>query len=70
MAPIGLSCLLFLSISVCYWVPAGSYSNGKVTKVCGSMEPKHGAHGETTASPYRLRTNATTFGPQDPIQGK
>lgn len=69
MSPVGPSCLLFISILVCYWVPAGCYANGKVTKVCGSMEPHHGVHGETTPSPYRLETNTTTFSPKDRIQG-
>uniref|UniRef100_A0A4W6G6R2 Reelin domain-containing protein n=1 Tax=Lates calcarifer TaxID=8187 RepID=A0A4W6G6R2_LATCA len=37
MSPVGLCCLLFISVSVCYWVPAGCYANGKVTKACGNM---------------------------------
>uniref|UniRef100_A0A3B4TFR5 Putative ferric-chelate reductase 1 n=1 Tax=Seriola dumerili TaxID=41447 RepID=A0A3B4TFR5_SERDU len=65
---LGLCCLLFISVSVCYWVPADCYANGKVSKVCGSMEPHHGAPGQTTASPYHLATNTTTFNPGDHIK--
>ncbi|XP_074508451.1 putative ferric-chelate reductase 1 [Sebastes fasciatus] len=69
MSPVGLRCLLFISVVVCYWVPAGCYADGKVTKVCGSMEPHHGVPGQTTHSPYRLETNTTTtFSPGDRIQ--
>ncbi|XP_051267523.1 putative ferric-chelate reductase 1 isoform X2 [Dicentrarchus labrax] len=68
MSPVGVYCLLFISVSVCYWVPAGCYANGKVSKACGSMEPHHGASGQTTHSPYRLETNTTTFSPTDRIQ--
>ncbi|KAK5859411.1 hypothetical protein PBY51_020966 [Eleginops maclovinus] len=67
MSPVGLSCL-FISVLVCHWVPAGSYSNGKVTKVCGSMEPQHGSSGQASPSPYRLETNSSTFRPGDQIQ--
>nr|XP_046265658.1 putative ferric-chelate reductase 1 [Scatophagus argus] len=63
MSPVGVCCLLFISILVSHWVPADCYANGKVTKVCGSMEPHHGTQGETTPSPYRLETNTTTFSP-------
>ncbi|XP_042354229.1 LOW QUALITY PROTEIN: putative ferric-chelate reductase 1 [Plectropomus leopardus] len=68
MSPLGLWCLLFISVLVWPWVPAGCYSNGKVTKVCGSMEPHHRNSGQTTPSPYRLETNTTTFSPGDRIQ--
>uniref|UniRef100_A0A3B4X6P2 Putative ferric-chelate reductase 1 n=1 Tax=Seriola lalandi dorsalis TaxID=1841481 RepID=A0A3B4X6P2_SERLL len=68
MSSLGLCCLLFISVSVCYWVPAHCYADGKVTKVCGSMEPHHGAPGQTTASPYHLATNTTTFNPGDHIK--
>lgn len=68
MASVGRCCLLCISVLVCYWLPACCYSNGKVTTVCGSMEPQHGASGETAVSPYRLETNTTTFSPSDRIQ--
>ncbi|XP_040911598.1 putative ferric-chelate reductase 1 [Toxotes jaculatrix] len=68
MSPVGLCCLLFVCVSVCYWVPAGCYGNGMVTNVCGSMEPQHGVYGQTTSSPYHLTTNTTTFNPGDRIQ--
>ncbi|KAM9349345.1 putative ferric-chelate reductase 1 [Symphorus nematophorus] len=68
MSPAGVCCLLFISVLACYWAPADCYANGKVTKVCGSMEPRHGASGQTTPSPYRLETNTTTFSPTDQIQ--
>ncbi|XP_044074561.1 putative ferric-chelate reductase 1 isoform X2 [Siniperca chuatsi] len=68
MSHVGLCCLLFVSVLVWYWVPAVCYANGKVTKVCGSMEPHHRAPGQTTHSPYRLETNTTTFSPRDRIQ--
>ncbi|KAM7401390.1 hypothetical protein PAMA_005536 [Pampus argenteus] len=67
MSSVGLCFLLFLSVTVCYWVPAGCYANGKVTKVCGSMEPHHGSSGQTGQSPYRLITNTTVFSPGDDI---
>ncbi|KAM4623659.1 putative ferric-chelate reductase 1 [Polymixia lowei] len=68
MSSVGLCCVLFLSVSVCYWVPAGCYANGKVTKSCGSMEPHHGSHSNTSHSPYHLVTNTTKFSPGDRIQ--
>ncbi|XP_045908855.1 putative ferric-chelate reductase 1 isoform X2 [Micropterus dolomieu] len=68
MSPVGLYCPLFVSVLVCYWGTASCYANGKVTKACGSMEPRHGVPGETTHSPYRLETNTTTFSPTDRIQ--
>uniref|UniRef100_UPI003AAEC462 putative ferric-chelate reductase 1 n=1 Tax=Centroberyx gerrardi TaxID=166262 RepID=UPI003AAEC462 len=68
MSAVGLCCLLFLSVSVCYWVPAGCYANGKVTKACGSMVPHHGSHSNSSHSPYHLATNATKFNPGDSIQ--
>ncbi|XP_071348486.1 putative ferric-chelate reductase 1 [Trachinotus anak] len=68
MSSVGLCCLLFISVSVCYWVPTDCYADGKVTKVCGSMEPHHGSPGQTGTSPYHLATNTTTFNPGDHIQ--
>ncbi|XP_070775640.1 putative ferric-chelate reductase 1 [Enoplosus armatus] len=68
MSPVGLRCLLFASVLACHWAPAGCYANGKVTKVCGSMEPHHRVPGQTSHSPYRLETNTTTFSPGDRIQ--
>ncbi|KAM6919934.1 putative ferric-chelate reductase 1 [Lycodopsis pacificus] len=68
MSPVGLCGLLFISVSVYYWVPAGCYANGKVTKVCGSMEPHHGVPGQSAHSPYRLDTNTTTFSPRARIK--
>uniref|UniRef100_A0A8C3A9G5 Ferric-chelate reductase 1a n=1 Tax=Cyclopterus lumpus TaxID=8103 RepID=A0A8C3A9G5_CYCLU len=68
MPPVGLGVLLLISVSVCYWVPAGCYANGKVTKVCGSMEPHHDVHGQTAHSPYHLETNTTTFSPGESIK--
>ncbi|XP_070701310.1 putative ferric-chelate reductase 1 isoform X2 [Pempheris klunzingeri] len=68
MSPVGLCCLLFISVSVCCWVPAGCYANGRVTKVCGSMEPHHGVLGQTAPSPYHLKTNTTMFSPTERIQ--
>nr|XP_033507348.1 putative ferric-chelate reductase 1 isoform X3 [Epinephelus lanceolatus] len=68
MSPMGLCFLLFISVLVCYWVPAGCYANGKVSEVCGSMEPHHRVPGQTTQSPYHLGTNTTTFSPRDHIQ--
>ncbi|XP_071384389.1 putative ferric-chelate reductase 1 [Centroberyx affinis] len=68
MSAVGLCCLLFLSVSVCYWVPVGCYADGKVTKVCGSMVPHHGSHSNSSHSPYRLATNTTKFNPGDSIQ--
>nr|XP_020444053.1 ferric-chelate reductase 1 [Monopterus albus]XP_020444054.1 ferric-chelate reductase 1 [Monopterus albus]XP_020444055.1 ferric-chelate reductase 1 [Monopterus albus]XP_020444056.1 ferric-chelate reductase 1 [Monopterus albus]XP_020444057.1 ferric-chelate reductase 1 [Monopterus albus] len=68
MSSVGLRCLLFVSVSLWYWVPAGCYANGKVTKACGNMEPRHGFPGQTTLSPYHLATNTTTFSPGDHIQ--
>uniref|UniRef100_A0A8C9XB61 Ferric-chelate reductase 1a n=1 Tax=Sander lucioperca TaxID=283035 RepID=A0A8C9XB61_SANLU len=68
MSPMGLYCLLFISVLVCYWVPAGCYADGKVTKVCGSMEPHHGVPSQTAHSPYSLETNSTKFSPGDQIK--
>ncbi|TMS10161.1 Putative ferric-chelate reductase 1 [Larimichthys crocea] len=68
MSPVGVCCLLFITVSVCFWVPADCYADGKVTKVCGSMEPHHGVPGQTTQSPFQLVTNASTFSPTDQIQ--
>ncbi|XP_062259516.1 putative ferric-chelate reductase 1 isoform X1 [Platichthys flesus] len=68
MSSMGWYCLLFSSVFVVYWVPAGCYANGKVTKACGAMEPKHGAPAQTTQSPYLLTTNTSTFKPGDHIQ--
>ncbi|XP_044224293.1 putative ferric-chelate reductase 1 [Thunnus albacares] len=68
MSPVGLCCLLFLSVTVCNWVPAGCYANGKVTKVCGSMKAQHGVPGQTSPNPYHLTTNTTVFSPGDHIQ--
>ncbi|KAM3865653.1 putative ferric-chelate reductase 1 [Diretmus argenteus] len=68
MSAAGLCCLLFLCVSVWCWVPAGCYSNGKVTKACSSMQPRHGAPSNTSHSPYRLATNTTKFSPGDRIQ--
>ncbi|XP_078121138.1 putative ferric-chelate reductase 1 isoform X1 [Sander vitreus] len=68
MSPMGLYCLLFISVLVCYWVPAGCYANGKVTKVCASMEPHHGVPSQTAHSPYSLATNSTKFSPGDQIK--
>uniref|UniRef100_UPI0037E8D1C0 putative ferric-chelate reductase 1 n=1 Tax=Semicossyphus pulcher TaxID=241346 RepID=UPI0037E8D1C0 len=61
-------CPLFVAVLVCYWEPAGCYSNGKVTKACGSMEPHHRATGQTSPSPYRLQVNSTKFSPGDRVQ--
>ncbi|TKS80419.1 putative ferric-chelate reductase 1 [Collichthys lucidus] len=68
MSPVGVCCLLFITVSVCFWVPADCYADGKVTKVCGSMEPHHGVPSQTTQSPFQLVTNASTFSPTDRIQ--
>lgn len=68
MSPVGLRCLLLVSVLVYYWVPADCYANGKVKESCGSMEPHHHQHGQTTPSPYHLETNTTTFSPGDQIQ--
>lgn len=68
MWPTGLCRLVFFSVVAFCWVPAGCYSNGKVTKVCGSMEPHHSASGQTKPSPYKLSTNTTIFSPGDHIQ--
>ncbi|XP_028283839.1 putative ferric-chelate reductase 1 [Parambassis ranga] len=68
MCPVGLYRLLFVTVSVCYWVPAGCYANGKVTKACDNMKPHHGVPGETTHSPYNLKTNTISFSPGDRIQ--
>ncbi|XP_069367693.1 putative ferric-chelate reductase 1 [Paralichthys olivaceus] len=68
MSSVGCYCLLFVFVSVCYWVPSGCYANGKVTEACGDMEPKHGAPAQTTQSPYHLTTNTSTFSPGDHIQ--
>ncbi|XP_053186604.1 putative ferric-chelate reductase 1 [Scomber japonicus] len=68
MAPVGHCCLLFLFVTVCYWVPARCYENGKVTKVCGSMDAHHGVPGQTSPSPYWVTTNTTVFKPGDYIQ--
>ncbi|XP_040923912.2 putative ferric-chelate reductase 1 isoform X2 [Betta splendens] len=62
-------CCLF-SMSAWCWLPAGCYSNGKVTKACGNMEPHHGGQGQSGPSPYRLTANASTFSPGDHIQVK
>lgn len=69
MSPVGLSCLLLISILVCNWAPVDCYANGKVTKSCDNMEPRHGFPGESTPSPYQLVTNTTTFRPKDHIRG-
>ncbi|XP_075871564.1 putative ferric-chelate reductase 1 [Nelusetta ayraudi] len=68
MSPVGLPSLLFISILVRNWAPADGYANGKVTKSCDSMVPRHGSVGETTPSPYQLATNSTTFRPKDSIR--
>ncbi|XP_060899792.1 putative ferric-chelate reductase 1 [Labrus mixtus] len=67
MSPAGFSCLLFIAVLVCHWVPAGCYANGKVAKACHGMEPSHHARGQSTPSPYILTVNATTYGPGDQI---
>ncbi|XP_075993287.1 putative ferric-chelate reductase 1 [Genypterus blacodes] len=61
-------CGLLLCVSACFWLPAACYSNGKVTEACGSMEPLHGSHSNSSHSPYHLLTNTTTFSPGDSIQ--
>uniref|UniRef100_A0A3Q3XRL5 Cytochrome b561 domain-containing protein n=1 Tax=Mola mola TaxID=94237 RepID=A0A3Q3XRL5_MOLML len=68
MSPVSLFCLLFIAILECHWVPVDCYGNGKVTKVCGSMEPLHVGKGQVTTSPYRLETNTTMFSPRDRIK--
>ncbi|XP_068456856.1 putative ferric-chelate reductase 1 [Clinocottus analis] len=68
MSPVGVCVLLFVSVSVCYWLPAGCYANGKVTKACSSMEPLHGAAGQTTQSPYHLETNTSSFRPGEQVK--
>lgn len=70
MAPAGLPWLLLVSVLGLQSGPALCYSNGKVSKVCGSMVPHHGKTGETSASPYRLLTNTTSFSPKDGIRGR
>uniref|UniRef100_A0A3Q3GSV8 Ferric chelate reductase 1 n=1 Tax=Labrus bergylta TaxID=56723 RepID=A0A3Q3GSV8_9LABR len=67
MSPAGFSCLLFIAVLACHWVPAGCYANGKVAKACHGMEPSHHARGQSTPSPYILTVNATTYGPGDQI---
>uniref|UniRef100_A0A3Q3NM29 Reelin domain-containing protein n=1 Tax=Labrus bergylta TaxID=56723 RepID=A0A3Q3NM29_9LABR len=67
MSPAGFSCLLFIAVLVCHWVPAGCYANGKVAKACHGMEPSHHARGQFSPSPYILTVNATTYGPGDQI---
>uniref|UniRef100_A0A3Q1HH92 Ferric-chelate reductase 1a n=1 Tax=Anabas testudineus TaxID=64144 RepID=A0A3Q1HH92_ANATE len=68
MSRVGVCCLLFFFVSVCYWLPVICYANGKVTKACGNMEPHHGVPGQTTQSPYHLAANTTTFSPGDHIE--
>uniref|UniRef100_A0A671UBV9 Ferric-chelate reductase 1a n=1 Tax=Sparus aurata TaxID=8175 RepID=A0A671UBV9_SPAAU len=68
MSPVDVCCLFFICVLACCWEPAGCYASGKVTKVCGSMEPHHRGPVETTPSPYSLETNTTTFSPTDRIQ--
>ncbi|XP_036939226.1 putative ferric-chelate reductase 1 isoform X1 [Acanthopagrus latus] len=68
MSPVDVCCLLFICVLVCCWELAGCYASGKVTKVCGSMEPHHRGTVETTPSPYSLETNTSTFSPTDRIQ--
>uniref|UniRef100_H2STP3 Ferric-chelate reductase 1a n=1 Tax=Takifugu rubripes TaxID=31033 RepID=H2STP3_TAKRU len=68
MSPVAVPCLLLISILGFQCVPIFCYSNGKVSKVCGSMVPHHSGHGQTSPSPYHLQTNTTTFSPNDRIQ--
>ncbi|XP_043941548.1 putative ferric-chelate reductase 1 isoform X2 [Protopterus annectens] len=56
-----VSCLFLI-------VPATAYSNGKVTKACRSMEPKHGHKPQPLPSPYSLTLNTTEFKPGDKIK--
>ncbi|KAI4885782.1 hypothetical protein NFI96_019472 [Prochilodus magdalenae] len=44
------------------------YSNGKVEKACDSMAPSHGGQANTTASPYTVKVDNTTFKPGDHIR--
>lgn len=69
MSPAGLPCLLLISILGFRGEQVLCFSNGKVSNVCGSMEPRHGSRGETSPSPYQLQTNSTTFSPKDLIRG-
>ncbi|XP_034559367.1 putative ferric-chelate reductase 1 [Notolabrus celidotus] len=68
MAPVGLRCLLLTAALVWHWVPAGCYSNGKVTSACYGMEPQHRATAQTSPSPHRLTVNTIGFSPGDQIQ--
>lgn len=69
MSPVGGPFLLLISILGFQCVPICCYSDGKVSKVCGSMVPHHRGKGETSPSPYQLQTNTTTFSPKDQIRG-
>lgn len=69
MSPVGLPCLLLISILGFQSGPVLCYSNGKVSKACGSMVPQHSGSGETSPSPYQLQTNSTTFSPKDQVRG-
>ena len=49
------------------------YPSGFPTQVCNSMFPHHGATPQTSAPPYTITVDATTYTPgsgQSPITGK
>lgn len=69
MSPVGLPCLLLVSLVGFQSGLVLCYSNGKVSRACGSMVPQHSGSGQTSPSPYGLQTSTTTFSPKDQIRG-
>ncbi|KAG9351102.1 hypothetical protein JZ751_024992 [Albula glossodonta] len=58
--------LLLLVVTVCLQT-VSSYSNGKVTDACSSMEPNHGHHPSTKPNTYAITVDKKTFSPGDQI---
>uniref|UniRef100_UPI00398EF1E2 putative ferric-chelate reductase 1 isoform X2 n=1 Tax=Pristiophorus japonicus TaxID=55135 RepID=UPI00398EF1E2 len=63
----GYTCFVLVFITVTFPLYVLGYSHGRVSSVCASMVPSHGSTEQTSAAPYQITANSSTFNPGDTI---
>lgn len=60
---------LYVVLLGCVWV-CESYPNGQVSSSCSDMIPSHGTGAQTSAAPYTIKADGSSYKEGDTITGK
>lgn len=61
---------MLLYVLLCCVGVVHCYGHGRVSGVCGSMTPSHGANAQTSTAPFTVTADKTTFKEGDQITGE